>query len=68
MMLHQLGIQLRTLRNRRSWSVNDLALRAGLNPLSLRKIESGERRYPRIDTMVKIAQALGVSLDDLIKG
>ena len=60
-----LGEHIRHLRHKRGWSVEELAEQAGLNPLSLRKIESGERCHPRIDTMTKLADALEITLDQL---
>lgn len=45
-----------------------LALRAGLNPSHVRLIEEGEREDPTGTTLAKLAEALGVSLDWLVRG
>ena len=53
----------------------DKELFAGLNPkttlekkeIELEEIEAGATPNPTIDTVKKIADALGVSLDDLMK-
>jgi len=40
---------------------------AGITLHTITKIESGAPPDPRIETVKKIANALGVSIDDLIK-
>lgn len=45
-----------------------LALRAGLNPSHVRLIEEGEREDPTGTTLAKLAEALEVSLDWLVRG
>lgn len=45
-----------------------LALRAGLNPSHVRLIEEGDREHPSGTTLAKLAEALGVSLDWLVRG
>lgn len=44
-----------------------LARAADLSLPTIVKIESGETPNPTIDTVKKIAKALGISLDDLMK-
>lgn len=60
-----LGRRIAQSRNGRGLTIRQLATASGLNPLSIRKIENGQRANPRIDTMKKLAKALGMSLDDL---
>jgi transcriptional regulator with XRE-family HTH domain len=45
-----------------------LALKAGLNPSHVRLIEEGHREDPTGSTLAKLAEALGVSLDWLVRG
>jgi DNA-binding XRE family transcriptional regulator len=52
-------------REYRDLSQRALAARAGLNFTYLSQIETGARRGP-VKTMKKLAEALGVVLDDLI--
>ena len=52
-------------REHRGLSQRDLAARAGLNFAYLSQVETGARNGS-IQTMKKLAEALGVDLDDLI--
>lgn len=45
-----------------------LAQRAGLDPSHVRLIEEGEREHPSATTLAKLAEALDVSLDWLVRG
>ncbi len=59
----RLGALLRRTRGPRS--MLDVALRAGVSPETLRKIESGRVATPAFPTIAAIAEVLGLSLDDL---
>ncbi|MDD5627409.1 MAG: helix-turn-helix transcriptional regulator [Patescibacteria group bacterium] len=48
-------------------SQDKLSKLAGITLHTITKIESGATSDPRIETVKKIADALGVSLDDLMK-
>lgn len=48
-------------------SQEDLAVRASIHRTAVGMIERGERT-PRIDTLVKLTGALGVSADELLDG
>ncbi len=63
----QIGVTIRKLRNKLGLSQDALSKRADLAFHTIAKIESGSTPDPRIDTVKKIANALGVTLDDLIK-
>jgi len=54
------------LRKKRGWSRNELGRRSGLSGVGIGLIERGKRNM-KIDTAVKIAKALGVTLDDLVE-
>jgi transcriptional regulator with XRE-family HTH domain len=54
-------------RNKLGISQDVLSKRANLAFHTIAKIEAGSTRDPRIETVKKIADALGVSLDDLMK-
>jgi len=58
---------LKGYRNKKGWSQEKLAREAGVSYQTVIKIERGYIRSPRLDTILKIAKALGVSLDNLIK-
>ncbi|GAB7189503.1 hypothetical protein NUM3379_02090 [Kineococcus sp. NUM-3379] len=59
----RLGALLRRARGERS--ALETALRAGVSPETLRKIESGRVATPAFPTVAAIAGALGLSLDAL---
>lgn len=58
-------MRIRELRDAREWTQLRLAVEAGITPTSLSRIENGHDT-PRLDTAKKIADALGVKVDDLI--
>ncbi|HEY7116553.1 MAG TPA: helix-turn-helix transcriptional regulator [Tepidisphaeraceae bacterium] len=59
--------KIKSLRERRGWSQEEAAQEAKLKSRQAwNNIESG-RRIPRIDTLEKIAAALGVKARDLLK-
>lgn len=55
----------RTARERRGWSQEELAERAGLSPRSISDIERGVSRKPRPRTIAAIAAALDLAASDL---
>jgi len=58
---------IKRLRKQRALSQDKLSKLADISHNTIIKIESGEIQSPTIDTAHKIAKALGVSLDDLIR-
>ncbi len=58
---------IKKLRNKKGWSQEKLAREAGISYQTLIKIEQSRIKNPKLQTLVKLAKALGVSLDDLIK-
>ena len=61
-----LARRLRALRERRGWTQEDLAERAGLSVSFVSLLERGGRG-PSQDTLVQVAEALGVPLVDLFR-
>ena len=59
--------KIRELRKKKKISQETLARLAGVSLNTIVKIESGESRHPAIKTMAGIAEALEISLDELIK-
>jgi transcriptional regulator with XRE-family HTH domain len=57
-----LGHQIRRLREERGWTLAALAQRAGTSAPALHRYENGWDRF-RIDTLKKVAAALGARLD-----
>ena len=55
------------LRKQKGWSQEKLAVESGISYNTIIKIERGGIKNPKIETVVKLAKALGVSLDRLVK-
>ena len=58
--------RLRQLRKKAGWSQQKLAEKAGLSYNVITKIEQGVARRPTIQTMIKLADAFQISLDQLV--
>ena len=57
---------LKKLRNKKGWTQEKLAREAGISYITLVKIERGNIENPKLQTLVKLARTLGVSLDKLV--
>lgn len=64
---YPLANNLRKLREKNGLSQDRLAKLANVANNTIIKIEQGENINPTLDTLKKVAKALGVSVDDLIK-
>ena len=58
---------LRKMRETEGLSQEKLARLADVANNTIIKIEAGKNQNPTLETLKKVAQALGVSVDDLIK-
>lgn len=65
--LRALAIRIKELRDQKGISQEELAHRAGLSRTGMGFIETG-KRWPRLDTLMKVAQGLNVTVDELLKG
>jgi transcriptional regulator with XRE-family HTH domain len=63
-LLLALGERIRSLRNARGMSLQDLAYKVGMEKSNLSVIENG-RSNPQLLTYAKLAAALGVTLSEL---
>jgi transcriptional regulator with XRE-family HTH domain len=61
-----IGDHLRRLRNSKGWSQQKLAEEARLSFTVISKVEQGVTTDPSISSLVKIADALGVTLDEVV--
>jgi transcriptional regulator with XRE-family HTH domain len=59
--------RLRTLRQARGWSLDELGHRANIGPSTLSRLETGGRRIA-IDHLVALARALDTTVDELLVG
>jgi len=55
------------IRREKGWSQEKLAQEASISYNTLIKIERGGIKNPKIETVIKLANALGVKTDCLIK-
>ncbi|TAJ18463.1 MAG: XRE family transcriptional regulator [Dehalococcoidia bacterium] len=60
-----LKLQLRTIRERRGLTQGELGQRAKMASASISHFETGQR-VPSLDSLVKLADALEVSVDELL--
>ncbi len=62
-----IGKNIKKCRQKLGISQDKLSKLAGMTFHTITKIESGATPDPRIETVKKIANALGVSIDDLMR-
>jgi len=60
------GPHLRRLRERSGKTPEQLAELIGVHPMAVRKWETGQRLWPRLDVAARLARVLGVSLEKLL--
>jgi transcriptional regulator with XRE-family HTH domain len=56
---------IRELREARGWTQFELAIKVGVQPTTIYTWESG-KKMPMIPQLRKLAEAFGVSMDDII--
>ncbi len=61
-----LGKNIKTLRVRAGWSQSNLGLVAGIHHTTISLLENGLQRNPRIDMVMRLADALVVDFSDLL--
>jgi len=66
-MSSKIGEKIRRIRQQKKMSQDRLSKKADLALNTIVKIETGESPNPTLDTLQKIAKALDVSLDQLLK-
>ena len=62
----QIGERLRSYRNQKGWSQEELAERAGVHPTYIGQLERGEKNAT-LDSISKVAVALNISLSQLFE-
>ena len=55
-----------TIRKQKNWSQEKLAVESGISYNTIIKIERGGIKNPKIETVIKLADALDITLDELI--
>ncbi|MBU0722229.1 helix-turn-helix domain-containing protein [Patescibacteria group bacterium] len=66
-MSNNISDNLRKLRGKKGYSLEKIARLADLSLNTIVKVENGVNQNPTIETLTKIAKALEVGVDDLIK-
>ena len=54
------------IRKQKGWSQEKLAVESEISYNTIIKIERGGIKNPKIETVIKFADALGVSIDELV--
>jgi len=62
-----IGENIKKYRNKQGLSQEDFAKKSGVKYTTLTKIESNVIKKPSVFIMARLAKALGVSIEDLIK-
>jgi len=60
-----LSLKIRRLRQKKGLSLKDLAEKSGLSHSYLNEIEKG-KKYPKVEKLLGLAQALDISIDELV--
>jgi transcriptional regulator with XRE-family HTH domain len=63
--LDAVGLRLRTLRQTRQTTLNEVSKTTGISVSTLSRLESGARR-PTLELLLPLAKTYGVTLDDLV--
>lgn len=61
-----LSKRLKQLRKEHDWTQQKLAEKAGLSFNAVTKIEQGVAEHPTLKTLLKLANAFGIGLDELV--
>jgi transcriptional regulator with XRE-family HTH domain len=63
---NKIAENIKALRNKKGYSLEKVARLADLSLNTIVKIENGTNKNPTIDTLIKIANALDINVNDLI--
>jgi transcriptional regulator with XRE-family HTH domain len=66
-MSNKISVNLKKIRHKKEYSLEKVARLADLSLNTIVKIESGVNQNPTIETLTKIAKALDIGVDDLLK-
>ena len=58
--------RLKELRKEHNWTQQDLAQKANLSFNAVTKIEQGAAKHPTLKTLLKLTEAFGIGLDELV--
>ena len=58
--------RLKELRKEHNWTQQELAQKANLSFNAVTKIEQGAAKHPTLKTLLKLSEAFGIGLDELV--
>ena len=61
-----LSERLKELRKEHNWTQQELAQKADLSFNAVTKIEQGAAKHPTLKTLLKLSEAFGIGLDELV--
>ena len=64
--INMLSKRLKELRKERNWTQQELAQKASLSFNAVTKIEQGAAKHPTLKTLLKLTEAFGIGLDELV--
>ena len=67
LMSNNISSNLKKIRSKKGYSLERIARLADLSLNTIVKVENGVNKNPTIETLTKIAKALDIGVDDLIK-
>lgn len=65
--MNSIGTNIKTIRTKLGLTQDDLVKKANVKHTTLTKIESGVIKKPGVQTVAKIAKALGITMEELLK-
>jgi len=66
-MTNQFGKYLKEKRNEKGFTINQVSLYSGISAAQLSRIENGKRGTPKAENIQKLAEALSVSYDEIMR-
>jgi transcriptional regulator with XRE-family HTH domain len=61
-----LSKRLKELRKEYNWTQQELAQKADLSFNAITKIEQGAAKHPTLKTLIKLSEAFGIGIDELV--
>jgi len=65
--INMIGDNVKKIRKKKGFTQDNLARKADIPYTTLTKLESNVVKKPSVQTVAKIAKALGISIEDLLK-
>lgn len=66
--MQHISDNIKRIRKEAGLNQQELADRAGISKSQIWRLEKGEQKNPTLETLIPIATALGVSLDEIVFG